>query len=83
MMPPARLYSSPPQTSQTKRVYLYLLSGGVLAAWDLFAPAMMEELRRGSYVYRGSQTRIEKAVLGNEAGLFGAACLPFRAGTAC
>ncbi len=58
---------------------LYLLSGGVLGAWDLFAPAMLEEVRRRSFVYRASETRIDKAVLGNEAGLFGAAYLPFQA----
>ncbi len=56
---------------------LYLLSGGVLAAWDLFAPPMLEEVRRRSFTFRNSATRIEKATLGNEAGLFGAACLPW------
>ena len=56
---------------------LYLLSGGVLAAWDLFAPPMLEETRRRSFAYRASDTRIEKAALGNEAGLYGAACLPW------
>ena len=56
---------------------LYLLSGGVLAAWDLFAPPMLEEVRRRSFTFRNSDTRIEKATLGNEAGLFGAACLPW------
>jgi glucokinase len=54
---------------------LYLLSGGVIAGWDLFAPAMLEETRRRSFTFRTSDTRIEKAALGNEAGLFGAACL--------
>jgi glucokinase len=58
---------------------LYLLSGGMLPAWEFFAPAMLEECRRRSFVYRHTQTRIEKAVLGNEAGLFGAAYLPFQA----
>jgi glucokinase len=58
---------------------LYLLSGGVLPAWDLFAPAMFDELKRRSFVYRNTPTRIERAVLGNEAGLFGAAYLPFQA----
>lgn len=58
---------------------LYLLSGGMLPAWEFFAPAMFEEVRRRSYVYRHSPTRIEKAVLGNEAGLYGAAYLPFQA----
>jgi glucokinase len=56
---------------------LYLLSGGVLAAWDLFAPPMFEEVRRRSFTYRASDTRIEKATLGNEAGLYGAAYLPW------
>jgi len=57
---------------------LYLLSGGVLAAWDQFAPAMMEEVRRRSFTFRGSNTRVERAALGNEAGLYGAAYLPQR-----
>ena len=56
---------------------LYLLSGGVIAAWDLFAPAMIEETRRRSFTFRASETRIEKALLGNEAGLYGAAYLPW------
>jgi glucokinase len=57
---------------------LYLLSGGVLPAWELFAPAMFDEIRRRSLVFRHTSTRIEKATLGNEAGLFGAAYLPFQ-----
>ncbi len=57
---------------------LYLLSGGVLGAWDLFAPAMFAECKRRSYTYRNTATRIDKAMLGNEAGLFGAAYLPFQ-----
>ncbi len=56
---------------------LYLLSGGVLAAWDLFAPPMLEEVRRRSFKFRTTATRIEKATLGKEAGLYGAACLPW------
>jgi glucokinase len=57
---------------------LYLLSGGVLPSWDQFAPPMMAEVERRSYTYRHAKTRIEKATLGNEAGLFGAAYLPFQ-----
>src|SRR3984885_10029784 len=56
---------------------LYLLSGGPLPAWDYFAPAMLEEVARRSFTYRHAPTRIEKATLGNEAGLYGAAYLPF------
>jgi glucokinase len=58
---------------------LYLLSGGPLPAWDFFAPAMLAEVERRSFTYRNSPTRIERAVLGNEAGLYGAAHLPFQA----
>lgn len=56
---------------------LYLLSGGPLPAWDLFAPAMLAEVSRRSFTFRNTKTRIEKAVLGNQAGLYGAAYLPF------
>ena len=56
---------------------LYLMSGGMLPAWDFFAPPLLEEVERRSFTYRNTKTRIEKAVLGNEAGLYGAACLPF------
>jgi glucokinase len=56
---------------------LYLLSGGVLPAWDMFAPSMMGEIELRSFTYRNARTRVDKAILGNEAGLFGAAYLPF------
>lgn len=56
---------------------LYLLSGGMLPAWDLFAPTMLTEVRRRSFTFRSTNTRIEKAALGNEAGLYGAAALSF------
>jgi glucokinase len=56
---------------------LYLLSGGMLPAWDMFAPAMLDEVHRRSFVFRNTNTRIERATLGNEAGLYGAAYLPY------
>jgi len=56
---------------------LYLLSGGPLPAWDYFAPDMLAEVKRRSFTYRNAPTRIEPATLGNEAGLYGAAYLPF------
>jgi len=55
---------------------LYLLSGGMLPAWDLFSPVMLAEVRRRSFTFRNTRTRIEMATLGNEAGLYGAAYLP-------
>lgn len=57
---------------------LYLLSGGPLPAWDYFAPAMLAEAERRSFTYRNAKTRIEKATLGNLAGLYGAAYLPLQ-----
>ncbi len=58
---------------------LFLLSGGQLPAWDFFAPAMLEEVKQRSFTFRNADTRIEKATLGSEAGLYGAAYLPFQA----
>jgi glucokinase len=58
---------------------LYLLSGGVLPAWDLFAPSMMKEIELRSFTFRNAKTRVERAILGNQAGLFGAAYLPLLA----
>ena len=57
---------------------LYLLSGGVLPAWEQFAPAMLDEVEKRSFTYRNSKTTIAKATLGNEAGLYGAAYLPLQ-----
>ena len=56
---------------------LYVLSGGMLPAWEFFAPMMTETVARRSYTYRATQPDIKQAILGNEAGLFGAAYLPW------
>jgi glucokinase len=58
---------------------LYLLSGGVLPAWELFEPHMMRVARERSFTFRATpaETTIAKASLGNEAGLYGAAYLPW------
>jgi len=57
---------------------LYLLSGGPLPAWDFFAPEMFRVVERRSFTYRATRPQIAKATLGNEAGLYGAACLPWQ-----
>ncbi len=57
---------------------LYLISGGPIPAWEMFAPAMFAEVNRRSFVFGCGGTRIEKALLGGDAGLFGAAHLPFQ-----
>ncbi len=56
---------------------LYLLSGGPLPAWDLFAPCMFGEISRRSFTFSRTGTRVERALLGADAGLFGAAYLPY------
>lgn len=60
---------------------LYLLSGGLVGAWELFAPEMLRTVERRSFTYRATkgETRIAMAALGNEAGLYGAAYLPWKA----
>jgi glucokinase len=57
---------------------LYLISGGPLPAWKFFAPAMLAEVNSRSFVFGRTGTRIEKALLGGDAGLYGAAYLPFQ-----
>ena len=57
---------------------LYVIGGGAAASWDLFAPAMMEEARKRSFIFREGSTRIEKATLKGDAGLCGAAYLPLQ-----
>ena len=58
---------------------LYLLSGGMLPAWEYFQPHMVRVAQQRSYTFRATihETRIAQATLGNEAGLYGAAYLPW------
>jgi len=60
---------------------MYVIGGGVASGWDAFLPALLEEVRWRSFVYRattgpGRKTIITRALLGGDAGLFGAARLP-------
>ena len=67
---------------------LYVIGGGVVSGWDLFAPRMFEELRRLSYIYNLTEpqkgeafatgkTYVVPAATGSDAGLLGAAMLPY------
>jgi glucokinase len=58
---------------------LYLLSGGMLPAWEFFAPHMVRVAKERSATFRLTinETKIAQATLGNEAGLYGAAYLPW------
>lgn len=73
----------------TLNLPLYTIGGGVSAAWELFAPRMFTTLEKLSYVYRMSEparidtfergrTHVCPARLGSDAGLLGAALLPFQ-----
>ncbi|MFO0552038.1 MAG: ROK family protein [Polyangiaceae bacterium] len=64
---------------------IYVVGGGLSAAWEMFAPALFRELRERSFVYRATEpreglalartTRIVPASFPADAGLFGAARL--------
>lgn len=64
---------------------MYVIGGGVSSAWDAFAPAMFEEMKFRSSIYSLTSpdrighekgTIITRALLGSDAGLYGAARLP-------
>ncbi|MGO9516575.1 MAG: ROK family protein [Candidatus Korobacteraceae bacterium] len=65
---------------------MYVIGGGVSSAWEAFAPAMFEELKFRSFIYSTTapdnvasgkkHTVVTIALLGSDAGLFGAARLP-------
>ena len=65
---------------------MYVIGGGVASAWDAFAPTMFQELKVRSFIYSvTSPDRVEPgkkhtvvtiALMGSDAGLYGAARLP-------
>ena len=68
---------------------IYVIGGGVSSSWDAFAPAMFEEMKFRSSIYALTSpdrvghekgTIITRALLGSDAGLYGAARLPMLEG---
>ena len=79
-------------------IEMFVIGGGVVSAWDAFAPPMFAELRDRSLVYAATapedssakkegasaqiaaytrkKTIITRALLGSDAGLYGAARIP-------
>jgi glucokinase len=66
---------------------IYVIGGGVASAWDAFSPVLLEQVRKRSFIYAatnpaggprvpGKTTIITQALLGGDAGLYGAARLP-------
>ncbi len=71
----------------TLNLPMHVLGGGVASAWDAFSPAMFAELKRRSFMYKitapdyvkpgdNKKTIVTRALLGSDAGLYGAARLP-------
>ena len=68
---------------------MYVIGGGVASAWDAFAPTMFEEMKVRSSIYSltapdrvepgAKHTVVTIALLGSDAGLYGAARLPMLA----
>jgi glucokinase len=68
--------------------HMFVIGGGASSAWEVFSPTMFAELQKRCFVYRAtapkgggslanpSKTIITRALLGGDAGLFGAAKLP-------
>jgi len=68
-------------------LHMYVVGGGVASAWEAFSPSLIAEVERRSFVYRATapvpdqpptvkKTLITRALLGSDAGLYGAARLP-------
>jgi glucokinase len=63
---------------------VYVVGGGMSRAWEVFSPALFDELRKRSIVFRAGEsgaakqksTNVAPAMLGGDAGLAGAAHLP-------
>ncbi len=66
---------------------IYIIGGGGAGGWDAFSPYIFEEVEKRSFIYRATmqdagsgrkrpKTRITRAMLGSDAGIFGAARLP-------
>jgi len=64
---------------------MVVIGGGVASAWEAFAPAMLDEAKKRSFVFRATApegahgqgtTIVTRALLGSDAGLYGAARLP-------
>lgn len=70
----------------TLNLPIYIIGGGGAGGWDAFSPFIFEEIEQRSFVYRATmqqsgeksrpRTRITRAMLGSDAGIFGAARLP-------
>jgi glucokinase len=56
---------------------LFAIGGGIGAAFDFLGPRIRDEVRRRAYRVPAENVRIERAMLGNDAGTLGAGLLVF------
>jgi glucokinase len=71
-------------TINTLNLPIYVVGGGVSAAWEAFSPKLFETVKKRSFIYAATgpesggskQTVIRLAQLGSDAGILGAARLP-------
>ncbi len=57
---------------------MVVVGGGVKDAWPLFIDATRDEIRKRAFAYLAERTQIVPSVLGDEAGMLGAAAVAFQ-----
>jgi glucokinase len=57
---------------------MVVIGGGVKDAWDLFIEATRAEVRKRAFAYPAERTRIVPSLLGDDAGMVGAAAAAFQ-----
>jgi len=57
---------------------MVVIGGGVKDAWDLFIDATREEVRKRTFAYTAERTKVVPSVLGDDAGMMGAAAVAFQ-----
>lgn len=57
---------------------MIVIGGGVKDAWPLFMEAVREEIKKRAFEYPAARTQIVPSVLGDDAGMIGAAALAFQ-----
>ena len=55
-----------------------VIGGGAAAAWDMFYPALVDQVKKRTYADASARARIVPAALGDNAGIFGAAQVGFQ-----
>jgi glucokinase len=54
---------------------MVVIGGGVKDAWDLFMESTREEIKKRAFAYPAERTRIVPSMLGDDAGIVGAAAV--------